>query len=66
MPHSAEPITQALDMIRFGEYMHSLHVPTNLNLVKMKPLRGTGIVMFEPGSHVRLGIEPTQLRYLSH
>ena len=25
-----------------------------------------GIVMFEPGSHVRLGIEPTQLRYLSH
>lgn len=25
-----------------------------------------GIVMFEPGSHVRLGIEPTQLRYLNH
>ncbi|WP_374249600.1 flagellar motor switch protein FliM [Thermomonas sp.] len=45
---SADLSVRGIDMIRFGEYMHSLHVPTNLNLVKMKPLRGTGIVMFEP------------------
>ncbi|MCL6618459.1 MAG: flagellar motor switch protein FliM [Thermomonas hydrothermalis] len=45
---SADLSVRGIDMVRFGEYMHSLHVPTNLNLVKMKPLRGTGIIMFEP------------------
>ncbi|TCT23263.1 flagellar motor switch protein FliM [Thermomonas haemolytica] len=45
---SADLSVRGIDMVRFGEYMHSLHVPTNLNLVKMKPLRGTAIVMFEP------------------
>lgn len=45
---SADLSVRGVDMIRFGEYMHSLQVPTNINLVKMKPLRGTGIVMFEP------------------
>lgn len=45
---SADLSVRGIDMIRFGEYIHSLQVPTNLNLVKMKPLRGTGIVMFEP------------------
>lgn len=45
---SADLSVRGIDLLRFGEYMHSLQVPTNLNLVKMKPLRGTGIVMFEP------------------
>ena len=45
---SADLSVRGIDMIRFGEYMHSLQVPTNLNLVKMKPLRGTGLLMFEP------------------
>ncbi len=45
---SADLSVRGIDMIRFGEYMHSLQVPTNINLVKMKPLRGTGIIMFEP------------------
>ncbi|MGV8923910.1 MAG: flagellar motor switch protein FliM [Thermomonas sp.] len=45
---SAELSVRGIDLIRFGEYMHSLQVPTNLNLVKMKPLRGTAIVVFEP------------------
>lgn len=45
---SADLSVRGIDMLRFGEYMHSLQVPTNLNLVKMKPLRGTAIVMFEP------------------
>lgn len=39
----------AVDMVKFGEYVHSLHVPTNLNLVRVKPLRGTALVMIEPG-----------------
>ena len=45
---SADLSVRGIDMIRFGEYMHSLQVPTNINLVKMKPLRGTGIFMLEP------------------
>ena len=45
---SADLSVRGIDLIRFGEYMHSLQVPTNLNLVKMKPLRGTALVMFEP------------------
>src|SRR5262245_40915970 len=32
-------------MQKFSEYVHSLHVPTNLNMVRMLPLRGTGLVV---------------------
>ncbi|MGY3265607.1 MULTISPECIES: flagellar motor switch protein FliM [unclassified Lysobacter] len=45
---SADLSVRGIDLIRFGEYMHSLQVPNNLNLIKMKPLRGTGIIVFEP------------------
>jgi len=45
---SADLSVRGIDLMRFGEYMHSLQVPTNLNLVKMKPLRGTALVVFEP------------------
>jgi len=45
---SAELSVKGIDLLRFGEYMHSLQVPTNLNLVKMKPLRGTALVVYEP------------------
>lgn len=45
---SADLSVRGIDLMRFGEYMHSLQVPNNLNLVKMKPLRGTALVVFEP------------------
>ena len=45
---SADLSVRGVDLMRFGEYMHSLQVPTNLNLVKMKPLRGTALVVYEP------------------
>jgi flagellar motor switch protein FliM len=45
---SADLSVRGIELVRFGEYMHSLQVPTNLNLVKMKPLRGTAIITFEP------------------
>ena len=35
-------------MKKFGEYIHSLAVPTNLNLVKIQPLRGTGLFVLDP------------------
>ncbi len=33
---------------KFSEYMHTLHVPTSLNLVKINPFRGTGLVVLDP------------------
>jgi len=33
---------------KFSEYVHTLHVPTNLNLVKINPFRGTGLIMLDP------------------
>jgi len=35
-------------MQKFSEYVHSLHVPTSLNLVKILPLRGTGLIVLDP------------------
>lgn len=35
-------------MLKFSEYVHSLHVPTNLNMVRIMPLRGTGLIVLDP------------------
>jgi flagellar motor switch protein FliM len=37
-----------IQMKKFDEYVHELHVPTSLNLVKINPLRGTGLVVIDP------------------
>ena len=37
-----------MKMLKFSDYVHSLHVPTNLNLVKILPLRGTGLIVLDP------------------
>ena len=37
-----------IEMKKFDEYVHSLHVPTSLNLVKINPLRGTGLIVIDP------------------
>jgi len=37
-----------IKMQKFSEYVHSLHVPTSLNLVRVLPLRGTGLVVLDP------------------
>lgn len=39
---------KGIDMVKFAEYVQSLYVPTNLNLIRMKPLRGTALLVFEP------------------
>lgn len=33
---------------KYSEFIRNLVVPTNLNLVSIKPLRGTGLVVFDP------------------
>ena len=45
---SADLSVRGIDLIKFNEYMHSLYVPANLNLIRFKPLRGTGLIVFEP------------------
>ena len=45
---SAELSVRGIELIKFSDYMHSLYVPTNLNLIRFKPLRGTGLIVFEP------------------
>ena len=37
-----------IQMIKFSEYIHTLFVPTSLSLIKMEPLRGTGMIMMDP------------------
>jgi flagellar motor switch protein FliM len=45
---SAEISIGAVKMVKFAEYMHTLYVPTSLNLVRVKPLRGTALFVLDP------------------
>ena len=45
---SPEISVSAVQMSKFSEYVHSLKVPTNLNLVHIKPLRGTALFIIDP------------------
>jgi flagellar motor switch protein FliM len=38
----------AVRVVKFGEFVRNLVVPTNLNLVQAKQLRGTGLFIFDP------------------
>jgi len=39
--------TTSVDMIKFGEFMRSLPVPTSLHIFRMEPLRGHAIMVIE-------------------
>ncbi len=39
---------EGVQMSKFGEYIHSLFMPSNLNLIKMKPLRGVALFVMNP------------------
>ena len=45
---SAEMSISGIQMLKFSEYVHSLFVPTNLNIVKIKPLRGSALFVMDP------------------
>lgn len=45
---SPELSVVGIEMLKFSDYVHSLYVPTSLNLLRVKPLRGTGLMVFEP------------------
>lgn len=44
---SADVSSGGVQIMKFGEYIHTLYVPTSLNLVKMRPLRGTALFILD-------------------
>ena len=46
---SAEISVGSVRVSKYSEFIRNLVVPTNLNLVHMKPLRGTALIVFDPG-----------------
>ena len=43
-----EVSVSGVELMKFGEYVHTLFVPTSLNMVKVAPLRGTGLFVVDP------------------
>ncbi len=48
MRRSAEISVSPVKVLKYSEFVRNLVVPTNLNLVRFKPLRGTGLFIFDP------------------
>ncbi|WP_207062435.1 flagellar motor switch protein FliM [Motiliproteus sp. SC1-56] len=44
---SADVSVGGVQILKFGEYVHTLYVPTSLNLTKIKPLRGTSLFIMD-------------------
>ena len=45
---SAEVLAGSVRVIKYSEFLRHLVVPTNLNLVQIKPLRGTALIVMDP------------------
>jgi flagellar motor switch protein FliM len=48
MHRNAEVSVGPIKVQKYSEFVRNLVVPTNLNLILAKPLRGTGLVVFDP------------------
>jgi flagellar motor switch protein FliM len=48
MRRSAEISVSPVRVLKYSEFIRNLVVPTNLNLVHVKPLRGTSLFIFDP------------------
>jgi flagellar motor switch protein FliM len=44
---SADVAVGGIQIQKFGEYVHTLYVPTSLNMIKLRPLRGTGLIILD-------------------
>jgi flagellar motor switch protein FliM len=44
---TADVSVGAIQIQKFGEYVHTLYVPTSLNRVRFRPLRGTALVILD-------------------
>lgn len=43
-----ETSVEEVNLMKYSEYIPSLYVPTSVNLVRMRPLRGTALFVFDP------------------
>jgi flagellar motor switch protein FliM len=48
MRRSADISVGAVQIQKYGEFIRHLPVPANINLMQMKPLRGTALFVFDP------------------
>ncbi|MEW6313683.1 MAG: flagellar motor switch protein FliM [Pseudomonadota bacterium] len=48
MRRNAEISVGPVRVVKYSEFVRNLVVPTNLNLVQIKPLRGTALFIFDP------------------
>lgn len=48
MHRSTEISVGPIRVQKYSEFVRNLVVPTNLNLIQVKPLRGTGLMVFDP------------------
>ena len=48
MHRNAEISVGPVRVQKYSEFIRNLVVPTNLNLVQVKPLRGTGLIVLDP------------------
>lgn len=44
---AADVSIEGIKILKFGEYVHTLYVPTSLNMIKFNPLRGTALVVMD-------------------
>ncbi len=44
---TADVSVGGIQIQKFGEYVHTLYVPTSLNMVKFRPLRGTALAILD-------------------
>ncbi len=44
----AEIAVGGVQMMKFAEYVHSLYVPTSLNMIKVDPLKGSALFVIDP------------------
>lgn len=44
---AADVSVNSIKILKFGEYVHTLYVPTSLNMIKFRPLRGTALVVLD-------------------
>lgn len=45
---SPEISVSGIEMIKFSEYINTMAAPTSMSLLKMAPLRGTGMIVLDP------------------
>jgi len=45
---SPELSVEGVETVKYADYLHQLYVPSNLNMIRMAPLKGTALLVFEP------------------